>query len=87
MPSASFIACSFAMGREFLKVGDALVFCGRNEQRVEAAVDALRAEWPGSEVLRVLHASQQCLGAANNVKRGTQVTKLGCSHSCGMIEI
>ncbi|CAL8465249.1 g4784 [Coccomyxa elongata] len=40
----------FAMGREFLKTGDALVLCGRNEQRVEAAVDALRAEWPGSEV-------------------------------------
>ena len=46
-----FTACSFAMGREFLKAGDALVLCGRNEQRVGAAVDALRAEWPGSEVL------------------------------------
>ena len=39
------------MGREFLKAGDALLLCGREEERVKAAVSALQAEWPGSEVL------------------------------------
>ena len=49
--------CSFAMGREFLKAGDSLVLCGRNEDRVEAAVCALQAEWPQSKVLFLLSCS------------------------------
>lgn len=38
------------MAREFLQRGDAVVLCGRSEERLGAAVDALRSEWPGTEV-------------------------------------
>ncbi len=38
------------MAREFLQRGDAVVLCGRSQERLRAAVDALRDEWPGTEV-------------------------------------
>lgn len=35
----------FAMAREFLQLGDSVVLCGRNPERLAAAVDALTAEF------------------------------------------
>lgn len=34
----------FAMAQEFLRLGDAVCLCGRDEQRLAAAVEALRQE-------------------------------------------
>lgn len=42
--------CRLAMGQEFLKGGDAVVICGRDEQRLDAAVSILRSEVPDGEV-------------------------------------
>lgn len=38
----------YAMAREFLSRGDRVCICGRSQTRVDAAVAALRAEFPGS---------------------------------------
>jgi short-subunit dehydrogenase involved in D-alanine esterification of teichoic acids len=39
----------YALTREFLGAGDRVVLCGRSEERVAAAIDALRAEFPGAQ--------------------------------------
>ena len=38
------------MSQEFLKEGDAVVLCGRDSERVDAAVKALQTEAPRSQV-------------------------------------
>ena len=38
------------MSQEFLKEGDAVVICGRDLKRVDAAVKALKTEAPQSQV-------------------------------------
>ena len=40
----------YAMAREFLQLGDAVALCGRNEERLAAAVHALRAEFGADRV-------------------------------------
>ena len=41
----------FALAREFLAAGDRVCICGRSQTRVDAAIAALRREFPG----RALH--------------------------------
>ena len=53
--SSSACAHRFAMAREFLAAGDAVVLCSRSAERVRDACDALRDERPGSKVLDTRH--------------------------------
>lgn len=39
-----------ALVREFLRTGDRVAFCGRDRVRLESALRALRAEFPGADV-------------------------------------
>lgn len=57
----------YAMAREFLQRGDRVCVCGRSQTRVDAAVKALRLEFPG-----------QCIsGTACDVTDPRDVDKLG----------
>ena len=49
-PCSQSCLCSYAMSREFLRAGDAVDICGRHSDSVHAAVRALQAEAPQSQV-------------------------------------
>ena len=38
------------MSQQFLREGDAVVICGRDSERIDAAVNALQTEAPRSQV-------------------------------------
>ena len=50
-------ACRFALAREFLAAGDAVVLCSRSEEQMRDACTVLRDERPSSEVCHMTHAS------------------------------